>query len=247
MATSKRRFGTGLIGLLAVSLFLCPLALGSQNAYQAAQAAQPFNTVVPPNVTFRPPIGTVQALPTPIPTVGPGQFFEEGEENLLPGVIRPDRLKEPFGYSEILGKPGLYLVWSTDDDGNKRYYVLDKGNEYLMLIEQEVDNVYQDRLDMQKETPIAKAIGGAAGGVVLGLVGIGCGVGAVVSLAAEPVSAPATALLGACAGTAFTFSLGAFGIAFDGASRLIGHGQLVGEAKKQIESYFLQIPFSVQP
>ena len=37
------------------------------------------------------------------------------------------------------------------------------------------------------------------------------------------------------------------GIGFDGASRLIGYGQLVGEAQAQIGSYLLQIPTSVQP
>ncbi|MFQ5921814.1 MAG: hypothetical protein ACE5M4_03135 [Anaerolineales bacterium] len=198
-------------------------------------------------VTFDAPVTDVPPIPTPILTIGPGQSFIEGEEDFLPELLRPDLLDSEYGYSEILGRPGLFLVWSTDEFGTKRYFVLDEDSEYLQAIITEVDKVRNNWLEMQNELPLAKAIAGAIFGVVLGVVGLVCAGGAVISLLGTPVSAPVTGGLTACAGGAFTLSAGAFGMAVDGAGRIIGHIELSDEARKEIRGAFQQIPFSEQP
>lgn len=123
MAASKRRIRTGLLVLSAVAFALCPVTTAALFQASPARAAQPFQTVQPVQPTFTPPIGTTTPIPTPIPTLGPGQFFDD--------ATRPDTVTtvgdDEFGYGEIAGQPGLYLVWVTDDTGT-HYYTVD-GND----------------------------------------------------------------------------------------------------------------------
>ena len=247
MKTSKSLLRTGVLVLSAFFLAVFQVSLSSILVDSPAYA-QPFATL-PPNTATLNPAGVVgtPVVPTPIPTIGPGQSFTEGQEELLPELLRPDLLDSDYGYSEILGKPGLFLVWSTDEYGTKSYFVLQDGNDYLNGIINAVDRVRTDALEMKKELPWWKAIGGTLVGLALGAVGIVWGLGAVASLAATPISAPVTGLLAACAGGAFTMSAGAFGMAVDGAGRIFGHFEISDEARKEIRGAFLQIPYSEQP
>lgn len=247
MKTSKILLRTGVLALSAFCLVVFQVSLNSILVDSPAYA-QPFATLAPSTATIAPAgvVGTPVG-PTPFPTIAPGQSFSEGQEEFLPDVLRPDLLDSEYGYSEILGKPGLFLVWSTDEFGTKRYFVLDQDNEYLQAIITEVDKVRNNWLEMRNELPLAKAIAGAIIGVVLGVVGLVCAGGAVVSLLGTPISAPVTGGLTACAGGAFTLSAGAFGMAVDGAGRIIGHIELSDEARKEIRGAFQQIPFSDQP
>jgi len=240
---------TGIVVVSAFYLIIFQVSLGALLNDSPAYA-QPFATLPRSTATVDPAgfVGTpVGPMLLPIPTIGPGQMFTEDQVLLLPRVLRPDLLDTEYGYSEILGRPGLFLVWSTDDFGTKRYFVLEQGNEYLNRIVAAVDRVRTDALEMKKELPWWKAIGGTIVGLVMGGVGIVCGFGAVVSLAATPISAPLTAALTACAGTSFAISVGGFGTAIDGAGRIIGHYELSDEARKEIRGAFQQIPFTVQP
>jgi len=240
---------TGIVVVSAFCLIIFQVSLGALLSDSAAYA-QPFATLPRSTATVDSAgvVGTpVGPMLLPIPTIGPGQMFTEDQVLLLPSVLRPDLLDSEYGYSEILGKPGLFLVWSTDDFGTKRYFVLQQGNEYLNRIVAAVDRVRTDALEMKKELPWWKAIGGTIVGLVMGGVGIVCGFGAVASLAATPISAPLTAALTACAGTSFAISAGGFGTAIDGAGRIIGHYELSDEARKEIRGAFQQIPFTLQP
>ena len=241
------RTGIVVVSAFCLIVFQVPLVsiLNDSSVYAQPFATLPRSTVtVDPAGVLETPVGP---MILPIPTIGPGQMFTEDQVLLLPKVLRPDLLDTEYGYSEILGRPGLFLVWSTDDFGTKRYFVLQQGNEYLNRIVAAVDRVRTDALEMKKELPWWKAIGGTIVGLVLGGVGLVCGFGAVVSLAATPISAPLTAALTACAGTSFAISIGGFGTAIDGAGRIIGHFELSDESRKEIRGAFQQIPFTVQP
>ena len=247
MKFSKVLARTGVLLFSALCLLVFQLANSILLGNSVALAQDEFPTVPPSDAEFERPIEDLDPIPTPIPTIGPGQSFVEGEEELLPELLRPDLLESEYGYSEILGRPGLFLVWSTDESGVKHFFVLSEDNEYLQAIIAEVEAVRTNWLEMRNELPLSKAIAGAIVGVVLGVVGLVCAGGAVVSLLATPVSAPITGGLTACAGGAFTLSAGAFGMAIDGAGRIIGHIELSDEARKEIRGAFQQIPFSNQP
>lgn len=249
MRIRKVLLRTGILVVSAFCLIIFQVSLGSILNRSTAYA-QPFATL-PPRTAILDPAGVVSTpvgpMLLPIPTIGPGQMFTEDQVLFLPEVLRPDLLDTEYGYSEILGKPGLFLVWSTDDFGTRRYFVLEQSDEYLNRIVAAVDRVRTDALDMKKDLPWWKAIGGTIVGLVMGGVGIACGFGAAVSLAATPISAPLTAALVACAGTSFAISVTGFGTAVDGAGRIIGHYELSDEARREIRGAFQQIPFTVEP
>jgi len=120
------------VAVLIVSMFLCPLAHGGFVRISSAEVERQIYPTVPPvNPAIPTPIGTSIPEPKAIPTLGPGQYFEE--ENKLPQVVNPELLDETVGYSEILGNLGLYLVWSTSNDNEKRYFIIDEESKYLLL------------------------------------------------------------------------------------------------------------------
>ena len=96
MHSHKDLLRTAIIVLLAMSIIF---SISVSNQVSPGYAQQPFNTVAPVNATFTPPVNTAIPLPTPLPTLGPGQYFEEGDD--LPKVTRPDLLEALFGYSEM--------------------------------------------------------------------------------------------------------------------------------------------------
>jgi hypothetical protein len=88
-----------------------------------AGAATPFQTVRPQQPTFTPAIGAVEPLPTAIPTLFAGQYFEEGDlgrpkvdEDAMEGDLQ-------FGFQRLTENPDLYMVWMTDADGT-HYMIL---------------------------------------------------------------------------------------------------------------------------
>ena len=83
---------------------------------------------MPPNATFAAPIGTPISVPTPIPTLGPGQYFEEENK---PDVSLIEGGDEQFGYGPLKDNPSLYAMWMTDEDGT-HYFVVPKGDDSLL-------------------------------------------------------------------------------------------------------------------
>jgi hypothetical protein len=110
----------GLVVLTTISLLVCPLAWGAQAAIQVAFAGQPFTTLVPVQATFTPPVGSPIPTTIPIPTLGPGQSFTADNKPDLISKLGDDE----FGYGKIAGKPGLYLMWVTDERGT-HYFTVD--------------------------------------------------------------------------------------------------------------------------
>ena len=243
----KSALQVGIAAVLALGLVLLP-AMSSLAGSSAQWPASSQFTVMPPiNPTLGAVFTATPELPTPIATLGPGQSFGEAQEDQRPDVIRPDLLENSVGYSEILGRPGLFLVWSTDEHGNKRYFVVEDTNPYFLLIRAEVDKIMTKRSDMMNNLSMSKLIGGGIAALGLGIIGGACGVGAVLSLGATPISAPVTAALTACSGTALSFAAGALGLSLDGWESITTYVRTYQESSKQIEAYITQLPYSTQP
>jgi len=175
---SKLQAGLMLIGSLGLVVF--PLILLSDPLSVPAWQAQPFATTVPVNATFTPPIGTTQPLPTPIPTLGPGQYFEEDDQNRpeVGQVHGTDR----FGWGRIQGKPGLVLVWVIDSEGTQ-YAVVDETTDLFLGTLDPVTNTRREdgiedyiaqREELQRQR-LGTAGEGIGSGVAIGVLAWGIG------------------------------------------------------------------------
>ena len=205
MADSRRRLQAGLAALVAFSLFVCMVTGGASARAPARQID------FTPNVSQLETTQTAQALalgtPT-VPTPGPGRYFDEGTESQIPAVARPELLADPIGYSAILGYPGLYLVWSTDDSGRRHYYVLEESSDYFQRIRITVDANLSARTALDDTNPWlrlgwagVRIVGGAGGSLF-------CGVATAATIA--------TVGLAAIFGTCTLAALGVTGTGIDG-------------------------------
>jgi hypothetical protein len=145
MAPHKLRIRIGLLVTSAVAVALCPLTTAALFSARPASARQPFSTVQPVQPTFTPPVGTTAPIPTPLPTLGPGQGFDS--------TTKPETITEvgddEFGYGEIADKPGLYLVWITDENGT-HYYTMDGSDPQFRGSTRDDD--FSDLIDARAET-----------------------------------------------------------------------------------------------
>jgi hypothetical protein len=187
MQKSKSLFRMGVAAILILSIFLCSFMNGM--VQQSSIPGKQIPTVPPIVATLPTPIGGQTPVATPIPTLGPGQYFEEGDEDDLPEVARPDLLrKEDMGYSAILGEEGLFLVWSTDDDGNKHYYILDQEKDYLYRIQNIIDDNLIARRELDATSPLFSLIW-AGTKTVIGEVGVFiCGGATIATVELPPVA-----------------------------------------------------------
>lgn len=67
--------------------------------------------------------------PTPVATIGPGAYFEASDTN-RPDIEYIEGGDEQFGYGPVEGYPGLYAMWTTDENGT-HYFLTDEGSEQL--------------------------------------------------------------------------------------------------------------------
>jgi hypothetical protein len=125
MHNPKAILRTGFLTVLIISIILCSFTTGMvrQNVFQGT----PFQTVPPVNATLSTPVGALTPVPTPIPTLGPGQYFEEGEQPEI-STMNGD---EYFGWGEIKDNKDLLLIWVTDANGT-HYRVIEKDNEIFL-------------------------------------------------------------------------------------------------------------------
>jgi hypothetical protein len=164
-------FRTGLIVLVAISLMLCSLSGGVQQGKAVALLGTPFQTVPPVNATLATPIGQATPMPTPLPTLGPGQYFENGDPRRpAVGITHGDAY---FGWGYISGNPDLALIWMTDEKGT-HYLVIDATSEWFLgRIDKDTnvreENGFEDFIrQMEDRTKQFEADAGQ--GVVAGLV-----------------------------------------------------------------------------
>ncbi len=122
MAQNRRKLNAGLAAFVAFSLFVCVATGGASARAPGRQVAFTFT----PHVTD---VGAT-AIPgaAPIPTPGPGQYFEEDDPN------RPEVLREAgddsYGYGPLASNPDLYAVWVTDGSGT-HYYIVDGDSDLI--------------------------------------------------------------------------------------------------------------------
>jgi len=183
MAPHMRRIQVGLIALSVAAIALCPVTAAALLSTSRASAYQPFVTVPPVSPSVPTPIGTTAPVPTPIPTLGPGQGFDQSTRPEVITEIGDDE----FGYGEIADKPGLYLVWVTDENGT-HYLTMDgadpqfrgstRDDDFADLIEARTETLKelgdkQDEIDKHQVQRTTYDV------VALGIIGIGalvCGV-----------------------------------------------------------------------
>lgn len=106
---------------------LCPIATGIYSQKSRAYAGQDFPTVVPINATFAAPVGTAIPTSVPIPTLGPGQFFDDDAKPRLISSHGDDR----FGWGELAEDSDLVLIWVTDEQGTQ-YLVAEKDSDFFL-------------------------------------------------------------------------------------------------------------------
>jgi hypothetical protein len=130
-ADRKKRFRIGLVVLVAISLFVCPLAAGGFGPpYGAfAQGERRF--------PFTPSIAPLEMTVTP----GPWLLGETWEVGMAfdcrpgrPANCAPDLETRTgddyFGYGEISGWPGLYLIWVTDEEATHCYVTVSTEGQF---------------------------------------------------------------------------------------------------------------------
>jgi hypothetical protein len=142
-------FRNSFIAVLVLSIFICSFTTG---IIRQDVAGTPFRTVPPVNATFATPIGALTPVPTPLPTLGPGQYFAEGDEYPRLGISYGNDL---FGWGYILEDTSLALVWMTDGDGT-HYLIVEATNEWLLgTIDEETDvrgeNGFDDFITQMEE------------------------------------------------------------------------------------------------
>jgi hypothetical protein len=152
-------------------------------------------------------------------------------------------LDEPFGYSAILGHPGLYLVWSTDDEGNTHYYVLDGASDFFERIRGIIDENWAARRALEASAPEWRAVWAMikAGGGFLG--GVFCGVAGLATIETPPLAAGATA----CAVGAFTFMGYSVDQAIAANAEMNAYLDRTEEDRLAIEGIFREVRYAPQP
>jgi hypothetical protein len=243
------KFRIALIVVVAVSVVVCPLSFGGWGV-GVTEAQVSFVPSIEPLEITRTVEGPRLGAVTPVPTLGPGQHYEEGEEDLLPEVTRPDLLDDPFGYSEISGHPGLFLVWSTDDAGNKRYYVISVDNPYFDDIQAVTNAIHTAWADLGGEGVSGDVLRsrrelGALGTVAFGASTIYCSLAALVSAAGTVVTAPLTVVFTGCAGVSFTAAGASFMFAYYAWEKLESFNGRMERDRMAVEGFFQQLPYVI--
>ena len=131
------------VALLVVSMFLCPLAHGGFMRISSAEGERQIYPTVPPvDPTIPMPLGTLISESTPIPILGVGSYFDEGDAN-EPQVINIEEGDERFGYGPIEGNEELYAIWVTDGAGT-HYLIVHKDST---LLRGDIDGVTEERIE----------------------------------------------------------------------------------------------------
>ena len=130
MKIGKVFLRTGVVLLSALCLLVFQVVTNSILADTRVYAKGQFETLAPNTITLTPAIEDGTPIPTPLPTVGPGQSFEQGDEN-LPKIADESKVGgEQYGYARLDDDPSLFLIWSTDERGT-HYLVVGENSDIL--------------------------------------------------------------------------------------------------------------------
>ena len=169
MPQTKAKARLGLVVLILVSFFAVPIATGVLSPGTSAYA----------QIDFTPNVATLEVTVSPQPaTIGPlirapGMQFDCPVG--MPERCRPDVVNlhgdDLIGWGEILGEPGLVLVWITDETGT-HFLVVSADDPQLTSLPgsdsfMELMELRLEEIDYTGER-MAEGFGsGAAGGAVV--------------------------------------------------------------------------------
>ena len=129
MSHTRTRVRLAITAALVICIIVCPLGYASSLSVGSAHAYQEFGTIPPKDREFDTVFTATPDIPTPLPTIGPGSTFEQGDTN-NPGVRFIEKGDTAFGYGPLKGSDELYAVWTTDRDGT-HYIVVHKDSVLL--------------------------------------------------------------------------------------------------------------------
>lgn len=172
MASTKPRIRVAVLILLVFSLLACPLAINGFIPRSDAYA----------QIEFTPNVATLTITETVVPvTIGPlvwapGMSFDCPVG--MPERCRPDVVAvhgdDRFGWGEMVGHPGLVLVWITDETGT-HYMVVSADDPQLTGVAggdsfMELTELWTERVSYMGER-VAEGVGsgGTAFVIVMGL------------------------------------------------------------------------------
>lgn len=179
MNSRSKAASAGLL-LSAMAFISIPMLAYQSNTPATDSQVRQINTVAPPNATFPPAMGTPVELPTPLPTVGPGQLFDEGD-SAIPQVGQTHG-DDMFGWGKIVGESGLVLVWITDENGT-HYVVVDDGSDLFLgsldevtgeRMKDGIEDYIERRSELEKQR-LAIAGEGISSGAAVGILAWGLG------------------------------------------------------------------------
>jgi hypothetical protein len=187
MQKSKALFRTGLIAILILSIFLCSFATGM--VQQSSIPGKQIPTVPPIVATLPTPIGGQTPVATPISTMAPvgSSIFVEGnwlvigserypigdeflDASEIPLGASTKTLTGGFGYADIRGIEDLILLWITDNEGIKRYIIVES-TDSLFVGHKGVEDGFIHYLNLLREAEEDTlfsfgAVWGTAGGAI---------------------------------------------------------------------------------
>lgn len=176
MAGTSDRIRVGLILFIVVGIMACPLALAYESLPETAYAAQPFVTVPPVQPSFEAVFTDTPPLQTLIPTVGPGQYFEAADANRP--EVGAEHGNDKFGWGEVKGRPGLILMWVTDDEGTHYIVVSKTSDEFLGTPDPRIQDGFDDYINQMEAIETRRletAASGIGSGVAVGVLAWGLG------------------------------------------------------------------------
>ena len=129
MSHTRTRVRLAITAALVICIIVCPLGYASFLSVGSAHAYGQFGTIPPEDREFEEVFTATPDVPTPLPTIGPGSSFEDGDTN-NPGVRFIEKGDTTYGYGPLEGSDELYAIWTTDRDG-KHYVVVHKDSILL--------------------------------------------------------------------------------------------------------------------
>jgi len=123
---SRSPLRTFLLALLIAGLLALPLVWDGDGVLRSVSAESPRS-----QISFTPHITPLVIEPTPGPlplaTISAGQTFTSDSKPELANLHGDDL----FGWGDILGEPGLVLIWASDENGT-HYLVVDKTSDLFL-------------------------------------------------------------------------------------------------------------------
>ena len=121
---------------------------------------------------------------------------------------------------------------------------MDQGNPRLQGIIEATDQFRQARIEIEADPPAARILFGAVGSVVFGIISWACGLGAIASAAAFLY--PLAGVLIACDAISIPLTIASWGTMWNGLTGVREYGRSVNEWSRQVESEYVQLPFTDQ-